>query len=246
MKRQRNGFFLCLLLCFVSGAAFAEQLNNDRVVKETVFKNFTINVMGYEGAENIIYPQIKNPQHPAQEKWNQSIRSTFVKGVDRVCDGNPAKTANVSFDIIFASKKILSLKIKDWYACDKAAHGFGGTHYENVVFSAQSASHLELENVFMSGKKTEWEQALLSNILEHLKSPRNSMPMDEKNYASKVIQNNISKYGFTNWGISKKGIEFNFGIINGYAGGEYYAQVPWQNMQPYIIPEFYQTIRELP
>lgn len=169
------------------------------------------------------WPQIDNPTTNAQRDWNK-LMATNHPYVRNEVEGHDCEYSQ-SYEVQLRGADFISVGIEDWTYCYGTPHGFGGSTSKNYILSARR--EIAPSDIFVDG--TAWEDALGKLAVKSLAE------QDKTEVDTVKITKHVAK-GF-GWGFSSKGMVINFGRINGHAGGEYVATIPWAELKPYMIKD---------
>ena len=193
---------------------------------------------GYDhNSENIIYAQIVNPTNDIQHKLNDYISENVSRSEQSTCDGKRGNT-DVELTIQYASEEVITYtEIWSLY-CIGAAHGFS---YDTTVTLLLEDDIRILEIDELINFDQDWREPIFQLAMKYIATTSRTTEIDADVMA--FIQWRLRPSFFDEEeyfplrgaNITPEGVKIHFGETLGYARGQFYAVIPWEEMKPFLI-----------
>lgn len=186
----------------------------------------------------IYYPQIKDPKNSAQKEWNEYIKSIWPDITHASCEGNTGNF-EVNFSVNYASEHIISIFRNGWWHCPRASHGYSRNSNINTLIGNGSIKELSMSDLF--NPDTDWKNKVFEMAMKRLKFETMSNHKDSQNildYNKPRLQERYNegelKYFEYSYNITAKGIKIMFGSVGGFMYGDFFADIPWAEIDPFL------------
>ena len=173
---------------------------------------------------HVAAPRIDAPLSPAAMAWNAAMVEHIKVGMARDCESGGDEYD--SFQVLGASKQLISVEHSDWAYCHGAAHGHGGAAGVNLLLTPKLRA-MELADLFGDGDA--WQQVLLDDSLTVLRAKNDQVELDEAQVRSVVTC-------LDHWTLLPAGLRIvlNPYEVASYAFGSTEVIVPWAELKPYL------------
>ena len=169
-------------------------------------------------------PRIDAPLSPAAVAWNAAMVGQMKPGLARDCES--AGDEYDSFQVIGASKQMISVDHSAWAYCHGTPHGHGGTGSVNLLLTPKLHA-MVLGDLFGHGDG--WQQVLQDHSLKVLRAKNDQVEFDEAQVRSVVTR-------LDHWTLSPDGLRITLNPyeVASYAFGNTEVIVPWADLKPYL------------
>ena len=123
--------------------------------------------------------------------------------------------------------RIVTVRTDFWMYCEGAAHGYGSNSGKSIMMLPKP--HL-VEAADLFRPDSPWQQRLIEACVETVRGETDLGPEEEK-----MIHESAPNP--RNWLVEADALIVQFGYLNGYAGGEIQASVPWSRLDGLLVAD---------
>jgi len=181
----------------------------------------------YEGQTS--YPRIDNPLSNSLTKWNTIMAPKPEAGGEDLCDGRPGDR-HIGFEIKSATNIAINTKQSYFFYCHGTAHGYA--NIDSVTYILTPEPHiLKADDVF--SQDSPWRKFLIDRFYD---ARPDLIEMINKDRLSDGLEETLTDPRA--WSFTKESlvINANTNSLFGGAGSEMPVVIPWNDLQPFLLP----------
>jgi uncharacterized protein YecT (DUF1311 family) len=182
-------------------------------------------------------PRVDSPISPNVMQWNNAMAALAKEKANSntACDGGPGDDY-FDYEIVSATRAVISIRTSIFNYCHGAAHGYGLTH--GISYRVDRDLHkLTTTDLFVAG--SDWKKFVTKWCYTVLKKKAGSAGSGkEQQEEIRVADVEDVATNIDAWTLGTDGLHVIFSpwsVATGYAFGETEIVIPWADLRPYLV-----------